>query len=256
VADHGLFARPVAPHRVHDVLLIAAHAAGDLAGHDEARAETLVASCAECAALAGDLRAIQRLTATVGTPSRPRDFRLTVTDAQRLGAQRDHSVRLALRRPRFQLAQPAAAGVTMLGLAGLLVATIPWPGAGGSGASGGGAESAALATSAPGDAAGNHLAPSAVRAPAASGGTDVRITTATAGPSGGNQVLGVPITPPPTAAPVTTAGDEGPADLVRPTLAVTSAGLIGAGSALWLVARRRRNARADGTDVQPRPSGR
>jgi hypothetical protein len=124
VADgrERLFARPDAPHRVHDLLLVTAFAAGDVAPAERAQAQALVDACADCAALVADLRAIERATATLPAERRPRDFRLTPADAERL---RPHSLRgrfRVLARPRLERAYPVATGLTALGITGLLVA--------------------------------------------------------------------------------------------------------------------------------------
>ena len=73
-------------HDRHDLMLVAALAAGDLAGTERDQAIALTASCAECAALHDDLVAIARATATVPPPIRGagRDFRLTPEQAASL----------------------------------------------------------------------------------------------------------------------------------------------------------------------------
>lgn len=122
MADRGrMFARPDAPHGVHDLLLVAEYAAGDAQGNDRALAEALVAACDECAALVIDLQAIEQAVTALPAPARQRDFRLTPADAQRL---RPHGVRglvAAFARPRLEHAHPVAAGLTMLGLTGILI---------------------------------------------------------------------------------------------------------------------------------------
>ena len=73
-------------HDRHDPMLVAALAAGDLAGTERDQAIALTASCAECAALHDDLVAIARATASVPPPIRGagRDFRLTPEQAASL----------------------------------------------------------------------------------------------------------------------------------------------------------------------------
>src|SRR3954451_12224995 len=75
-------------HARHDLLLVAALAAGDTSGTDRDRALDLTRSCAACAELHDDLVAIARATASVPPPiaDRPRDFQLTPADAARLPA--------------------------------------------------------------------------------------------------------------------------------------------------------------------------
>jgi hypothetical protein len=125
VADGDrLFSRPDAPHGVHDQLLVAAFAAGDAMGTDREHARALVEACPRCAALAADLRSIAAAAAQLPAPIRRRDFRLTPADAERL---RPHGMRRlvgAVAGRRLQRAYPIAAGLTMLGLTGLLVSSI------------------------------------------------------------------------------------------------------------------------------------
>lgn len=112
-------------HADHDLLLVAAFAAGDLDANDRPAAEALAASCAECAALATDLVSIAQATAEMAPPRRPRDFFVSPADAQRL---RPHGLRrlaAAIGGSRGQLARPLAGGLMMLGFAGLLVASLP-----------------------------------------------------------------------------------------------------------------------------------
>ena len=77
-------------HSAHDLELIAALAAGDLTGTEAASAESLVASCGDCALIAEDLRAIATSVRGIGSAfagggaPAPRDFRITAGDAARL----------------------------------------------------------------------------------------------------------------------------------------------------------------------------
>jgi len=112
-------------HEAHDLLLIAALAAGDLDAPDRPRAEALVAGCAECSALAADLEAIARATAELPAPRRPRDFFVRPADAERLRPNRLRRLAAAIAGPRVHLARPLAGGLMMIGFAGLLVASLP-----------------------------------------------------------------------------------------------------------------------------------
>jgi hypothetical protein len=114
-------------HDRHDPLLVAALAAGDLAGTDRDHATTLIQTCAECATLHADLIAIARATATVPPPivTRPRDFRLTPEQAARLRPSGWRRVIGAFASPRLAFTRPLAIGLTTIGLAGLLVTNIP-----------------------------------------------------------------------------------------------------------------------------------
>jgi hypothetical protein len=105
-----------------------------------ALAAALVAACTECARLHADLVALAAALPVAATPRRPRDFTLTAADAERL---RRRGPRAWLRRigsSRDTITRPLALGLTTLGLAGLLVATVPTVLPAGSGAAAPGAE--------------------------------------------------------------------------------------------------------------------
>jgi hypothetical protein len=140
----------VSAHHLHDELLIARLAGDDVTAAERAAAVGLVETCAECAALASDLRAIISDMATLPAPPRPRDFRLTPADAARV-RPRGMLARIPLLRsrataPRYGFAGALGAAMATLGLAGILVsgATTLLPQAGstvlfGAGGAGGGA---------------------------------------------------------------------------------------------------------------------
>jgi hypothetical protein len=109
-------------HERHDRLAIAE--AVDRPGPSRL-ARALVAACADCAGLYADLQALALALSATATPARPRDFTLTEADAERL---RSRSLRHWLGRigtARDTITRPLALGLTTLGLAGLLVATVP-----------------------------------------------------------------------------------------------------------------------------------
>jgi hypothetical protein len=112
-------------HAAHDLLLVAAFAADDLETSDRAGAQAQVAGCADCAALATDLVSIARATAEMPVPRRPRDFFVSPADARRLRPRGIRRLAAAIAGPRAQLARPLAGGLMMLGVAGLLVASLP-----------------------------------------------------------------------------------------------------------------------------------
>jgi hypothetical protein len=114
---------PVA-HAEHDALLIAQYAADDLDVREREAAERLVASCADCAQLATDLLLIARGTAELPAPVRPRDFTLTPEQAGRL-RRRGFLGRFGLGWVRTDVGRTLAAGLTTLGLAGLLIGVVP-----------------------------------------------------------------------------------------------------------------------------------
>jgi hypothetical protein len=217
-------------HDTHDLLLVAAHAAGDLDGEDVARGEALVAACSGCATLVTDLRAIARATAEVPPARRPRDFFIHPADAERLRPRGFRRIAAAFSAPSLRLARPLAGGLMMVGFAGLLVASLP--GLGGLGGS---------AATAPADQRLESMAsqePSSdlVRDAAASAApyaTDASF----GGASGGAQASA----PPPAAAPIgslavlerreaLTDSASGPSPLF-----LASVGLVAIGAALFLL---------------------
>jgi anti-sigma factor RsiW len=112
-------------HAGHDALLIAAYAAGDVDAGDRRAAEDLLAACTDCARLATDLQLIARATAELPEPIRPRDFTLTAQQAARLRRTSWRSLANRLGWVRGGFGRTLAAGLTTLGLAGLLVGAIP-----------------------------------------------------------------------------------------------------------------------------------
>lgn len=118
----------VARHALHDEELVAALAAGALDGEDaaedRARARSFTERCPACraldddiAAIGGSLRAEASFTATA-----PRDFRLTVEDAHRLGGTViTRRVAGGLRAMLLGVARPIGASVAALSLVGVLV---------------------------------------------------------------------------------------------------------------------------------------
>jgi hypothetical protein len=118
----------VARHALHDEELIASLAAGALDGEDEAdersRARSLVERCPVCSALHDDVAAIGAALngAAAFTAHAPRDFRLTVEDAQRLGGTVvTRRVTRGFRALFGNVARPLGASVAALGLVGVLV---------------------------------------------------------------------------------------------------------------------------------------
>jgi len=120
--------RDLGPHAGHDRLLIAAHAAGNLAASDLELAESILAACPDCRSLHDDLRAIAASTHDLPAPARPTglDFRISAEDAARLapGGWSRRWLR-PFRTTGWATLRPLAAGLTTLGLAGLLLTVIP-----------------------------------------------------------------------------------------------------------------------------------
>ena len=113
-------------HDRHDPLVVAALAAGDLAGTDRDHATDLIKSCPDCATLHDDLVAIARATASVPPPIavRPRDYRLSPKDAARLRPAGWRRFAGVLAGPRLAFTKPLGIGLTTIGLAGLLLANV------------------------------------------------------------------------------------------------------------------------------------
>jgi hypothetical protein len=200
---------PSADHERHDPLLIAAYADDELGGEERLAAEELVRNCESCAGLAADLRAIAAATAVLPAPARPRDFRLSPADAERLRRRRFGGLGAAL-LGRTGPGQPIAVALTTLGLAGLLIGTAPGLLTGGSaaslskvggpisepaaGAAGGASEPYGNAQGAPAASAAASSAP--VEAPTASG------QPVPAGSSTGSTAYGTVATPQPSASAI------------------------------------------------------
>lgn len=153
----------------HDETLIARLAVDDFANgdRDRDRATALAAECPACAELLVDLRTIAEVTAALPAPRRTRDFRLTEADAARLRPTGWRGAMARLASPDFAFTRPLAAGLATLGVAGLLLVSLP-SSLGGSAASMPEAAHAPAAGNAVGgpSAAPPYSAPSSALAPA------------------------------------------------------------------------------------------
>lgn len=118
--------RPTASaHATHDTLLVASLADHSVAAAERVVAQALVASCDRCAELNADLAALRDATRALSTPARPRDYTLSAADAVRLRPAGWRRFVAAFGTTRDAFSRPLAVGLTTLGIAGLLVATIP-----------------------------------------------------------------------------------------------------------------------------------
>ena len=111
MADHGSHAR-------HDRFAIADAVGGG------ALPSTL-RTCPTCGTLHADLISLQRAVREAWVPRRTRDLRLTLRDATRL---RKHRLRRLVERIGTQadpITRPLALSLTGLGLAGLMLSTVP-----------------------------------------------------------------------------------------------------------------------------------
>lgn len=119
-------------HEAHDRLLVASLVDRSIGDAERARAEAQLASCAACAQLHDELVAIAVATRALPVPARTRDFTLTPADAARLRGSWWRRLIAAIGSTRDVFSRPLAIGLTTLGVAGLLVSTVPMPfGAGG-----------------------------------------------------------------------------------------------------------------------------
>ena len=118
---------PPAAHAAHDLTNVAALAARthDLDERTAAAAREQVAGCTGCADVLADLVVLQTTLPTTSTPTRPRDLRLTPADAARLRRTGWRRILGFFGSARDGFSRPLAIGFTTLGLAGLLVATLP-----------------------------------------------------------------------------------------------------------------------------------
>ena len=118
-------------HAHHEPLDIAALAAGDLDGPDRDRVGHLIDSCEACRAIFSDLQAIAMATRTErpAIPTRRVDFRLSDEDAARL-ASRTGRLLAWLAGSGGAFSRPLAAGLATLGVAAIVLSSVPLPLAG------------------------------------------------------------------------------------------------------------------------------
>jgi hypothetical protein len=147
---------PTGDHARHDLLLVAE--AADRGG----RLPAAQAACPDCQALHAELVSLAAALPMAALPARPRDYTLSPADAERLRPAGWRRFVGAIGTSRDVVTRPLAIGLTTLGLAGLLVATIPGALTGSLGSAG----AAPTTTNAP--AAANEAAgPAATGAPSA-----------------------------------------------------------------------------------------
>ena len=105
-------------HAKHDRFMIAG-AVGDAS-------PPLAGTCPSCRALFIDLSAISAAIREAWVPSRPREFLLTTADEARLRPARWRRLLAAIGTQRDAITRPIAVTCTGLGLAGLLLTTVPF----------------------------------------------------------------------------------------------------------------------------------
>ncbi len=115
------------PHASHDLVSIAALAAraSDMDDAEHARARALVTTCTTCADVLAELVMLRTALPMTSTPARPRDFSLTPADAARLRARGWRRFLGFFGSARDAFSRPLAATLTTLGIAGLLLASLP-----------------------------------------------------------------------------------------------------------------------------------
>ncbi len=138
-------ARPLAAHpdhAMHDPLLVAE--AADRAG----RLPPALAECPDCRTLHADLVQLAAALPTAAVATRPLAYTLTPADAARLRAGGLRRWLALIGSARDGITRPLALGFTTLGLAGLLVATLPAVLSGGAATAGAAPQSVGEAASA------------------------------------------------------------------------------------------------------------
>jgi hypothetical protein len=114
-------------HEQHDQILVVALASGDFAPVDSDRtnAQALVDSCADCARLHDDVLAIARATKSLPPAARTRDFQLSPEQAAKLRPSGWRRLVGGLAAPGSVFSRPLGLGLATLGIAGLLLGTLP-----------------------------------------------------------------------------------------------------------------------------------
>ena len=113
-------------HRRHDRLLVTRFAAGDSYPSDEAEAKALVAGCSDCAELAADIRLLSMRAQELTAPRRPRDFRISAEQADRLRGNWFERLMRGLAAPGWGTALRPMAGAAMaIGLMLVVIGSLP-----------------------------------------------------------------------------------------------------------------------------------
>ena len=116
-----------AEHAAHDPMWMAALASRDhdLSPTEHTRAQAALETCDACADLFAELVAVSAAIPSAATPARPREFTLTPADAARLRTRGLRRWLSAIGSARDGITFPLAMGLTTMGIAGLLLATLP-----------------------------------------------------------------------------------------------------------------------------------
>jgi hypothetical protein len=114
-----------ARHPAHDTMLVAALVDDLVPAGEREGAQQLVDTCGRCAELHDDLLALRAATRALPTPPRPRDYRLTAADVDRLRPTGLRRWIAAIGSSRDAFTRPLAIGLTTLGIVGLVVSGAP-----------------------------------------------------------------------------------------------------------------------------------
>jgi len=106
-------------------VLVARFAAGDAYPSEQTEAQRLVDGCAECAALATDIRLIAARMADLPQVTRPRDFRISPEQADKLRGSWFDRVMRNFASPGWGVARPLAGAAMAIGLALVVVGALP-----------------------------------------------------------------------------------------------------------------------------------
>jgi hypothetical protein len=209
-------------HALHDRLLVARAAGGDLDPEDRAVADDLLAACPDCRALARELKTLRASAAALPTARRTRDFRLSAAQAQRARGGVLERLLTPLAGPSFGFLQPLAGVVAALGLFLLVVNSVPLTMTGATGGTAPqmaaeGTDSQAGAEAPAGATPGATTAAGGTRKGSQPGYGTGLSPLASAGPTAATDKSGVS----PGAAPVPTGSDGGLQGLTRDTFGST-----------------------------------
>ena len=117
-------------HETHDRLLIASLVDRSITEPERALAEAQLEACAACAELHAELVALSEATRSMPVPARTREFTLNQADAERLRVRGWGRLMAAIGSSRDAFSRPLALGFTTLGIAGLLLSSVPLPSGG------------------------------------------------------------------------------------------------------------------------------
>jgi hypothetical protein len=112
-------------HDRHDRLLVTRYAMGDAYPAEVAQAEELTQRCADCAALAADIRLIAARTSQLPEVRRPRDFRISAGQAEQLRGSWLERLLRPFSAPGWGVARPLAGAALVVGLSLAVIGGLP-----------------------------------------------------------------------------------------------------------------------------------